>query len=76
MGQIWPKSPQSLWPILLRKLLRKQSMNVNIRIPVRLLHARGSPADATDFFGALVEDVADRDGDVDTVLSSESAELI
>lgn len=40
-------------------------MNINVRISVRLLHARGSPADTADFFGALVEDLADRDGDVD-----------
>ena len=58
--------PQLLWPVLLRKLLRQQSMNINIWIAIRLLHARGSPADTADFFGALVEDVADRDGDVDT----------
>lgn len=50
-------------------------MNINIRVPIRLLHAHGSPADTADFFGALVEDVADRDGDVDATQPSESVEL-
>ena len=42
-------------------------MNINIWIAIRLLHARGSPANTADFFGTLVEDVADGDGDVDTM---------
>jgi hypothetical protein len=72
MSPACSKSPESLWLVPIHELLREQSVDVNIRVPVRLLHARSSPSNTADFCGALVEDVADSNSNIDTTRSHAS----
>jgi hypothetical protein len=45
-------------------------MHSNIRIAIRRLHARSSPTHTTNILRALIEDMSDSDGNVNTAYAS------